>query len=148
MLLNWRPLRRADKIRSLSKKSEFTKVYEGGVKKVGRFVVVYLLCEDDSARAFVASRKVGNAVKRNRGKRLMREAFRNGALGNAERFACVKDRFFPEELRESFGNESSGNESQGLWVVLVARHRILTACDREVREELNYLLGEEAVHRV
>jgi len=129
--------RRAEKIRSLSKKNEFQQVYENGVKKVGRFVVVYLLCADDSAQAFVASRKVGGAVQRNRGKRLMREAFRNGILAEAGGMIRVRDRFFPQSNEE----EVSGKKSVGLWVVLVARHRILKASDLEVRKELDYLLS-------
>ena len=54
-------------------RAEFQKVYEGGVKKVGRLLVVYLLSADDMARGVVASRKVGGAVQRNRAKRLLRE---------------------------------------------------------------------------
>ncbi len=80
--------------RSLVRKREFQQVYEQGAKKVGRLVVVYLLVPDgehfagpanvpDLARAVVASKKVGNAVARNRAKRLLREAFRLGALGAA-----------------------------------------------------------------
>jgi ribonuclease P protein component len=132
-LLSWR----ADKIRSLTKKNEFQRVYENGVKKVGRFVVVYLLCADDSARAFVASRKVGGAVQRNRGKRLMREAFRNGSLGIDDGMISIRERFFPHLTGEEF----SGKKSAGLWVVLVARHRILKASDIEVRQELDDLLS-------
>lgn len=42
-------------------------------------LIVYLACEneqDTSRFAFVASRRVGNAVQRNRARRLMREAIR------------------------------------------------------------------------
>jgi len=61
-------------VRSLTRKLDFKRVYEGGVKRVGRFLVVYLYEADDDAQAFVASRKLGGAVKRNRAKRLLRAA--------------------------------------------------------------------------
>lgn len=160
--------------RSLVRKTEFQKVYEQGVKKVGRLVVVYLLMpggvisggpngepiskpademahKPDFAWAVVASKKVGNAVARNRAKRLMREARRLGALGHPDEIAPIIERF----LRESGGpcvvdtaaegtaaTADTSNRLAGLWVVLVARQRILSASSREVREELDALLRE------
>ncbi len=162
--------------RSLSRKSDFQKVYEQGAKRVGRLVVVYFLVPDgdqgadsaeksdqspqmslrptpDYGRAVVASKKVGNAVARNRAKRLLREARRLGILGEPDQLNLIAERF----LRESGGpgdhlepsaeemateaNES--NKFAGLWVVLVARRRILDANSRQVREELDSLLGTE-----
>ena len=125
--------------RSLQNRSDFQKVYEQGVKQVGRLLVVYLLQADDTARAVVASRKVGGAVRRNRAKRLLREARRLGVLGRPDGVRSVSARFFPDTGAETSGR--SGDE--GLWVVLVARHAILGASSREVREELDRLLGEE-----
>ena len=132
--------------RSLAKKSEFHKVYEDGVKQVGRFLVVYLLQADDFAGAVVASRKVGGAVQRNRAKRLLRTAFRGALLeGSFERIyplseksISTRERLFPE----SGGDESGQGGKEGLWVVLVARQRILSAGSREVREELDNLLNQ------
>ncbi|NCQ34220.1 ribonuclease P protein component [bacterium] len=124
------------KQRSLAKKSEFKTVYERGVKRIGRLLVVYLLDGSDEARAVVASRKVGGAVQRNRAKRLLREAVRNGVLGRAGGPEAVRTRFFPD----SAANTIAGEQPGGLWVVLVARGAILTAGAEDVRRELDHLL--------
>jgi RNase P protein component len=131
--------------RSLTKKSEFHEVYERGARKVGRLLVVYLLPADDMARAVVASKKIGNAVKRNRAKRLLREAFRgvfqpgssNGDSGHPEPVMGIQKRL----LRDSGSETGDPRADQGLWVVLIARRNILGAASRDVREELDHLLG-------
>lgn len=117
--------------RSLTRKSEFQETYEKGAKFVGRLLVLYLLPAEDHAWAVVASRKVGKAVRRNRAKRLLREARRQGPLGSIESTAALCARLNPHPP----------GEPAGLWIVLVARQGILAASSSEVRKELDDLLG-------
>ena len=57
---------------------EFRCVYDGGQKQVGRYVILWVLPNEypHFRAGAVASKKVGNAVKRNRAKRRIRELFR------------------------------------------------------------------------
>jgi len=74
-LLNFR----LPKENRLRKPGEFRLVYENGRRFEGRFMTVFIvLSETDFQRlGITASKKaVGNAVNRNRAKRLLREAFR------------------------------------------------------------------------
>ena len=134
--------------RSLTKKSEFHKVYEQGAKNVGRFLVVYLLPADDMAQAVVASKKIGNAVKRNRAKRLLRDAlrqvFREGSrTGDSGLFEGIFNHVMgtQKRLRDPVSETGEPRADKELWVVLVARRNILEVGSREVREELDHLLG-------
>lgn len=119
--------------RSLTRRDEFQEIYDRGAKAVGRLLVVYLLPAEDRAWAVVASRKVGKAVRRNRAKRLLREARRLGLLSREQEVLALGERLGPPP-----GSQSA--TATGLWVVLVARQAILAASSREVRAELDDLL--------
>jgi ribonuclease P protein component len=112
---------------SLKKKSDFREVYEQGLKSVGRHVVAFALYPADTAPAssaeevlvgVVASKKVGNAVRRARAKRVLRAAFR--------------------DLRSSF--------PAGTRVVLVARYAAADSSVRSprVRDEMIELFRRQA----
>ena len=80
----------------LRKQSEFHEVRRSEHRiHCGPFVVQCALAGGDSGSlpllGVIASRRVGNAVKRNRGKRLVREIFRRhaGALPRGSRFVVV-----------------------------------------------------------
>jgi len=64
----------------LSKDWQFRRVYASGRKAACKYAVIYYLQCDEGKRVphfgFVASKRVGNATKRNRAKRLLRESAR------------------------------------------------------------------------
>ena len=69
---------RFSKDRRLLRKADFTRVFDRAHRVQGRYVTI-LLAPSDSALprlGIVASRKLGDAVRRNRAKRLIREIFR------------------------------------------------------------------------
>ncbi|MDR1954184.1 MAG: ribonuclease P protein component [Clostridiales Family XIII bacterium] len=69
-------MRRPDILRD---KRDFKRLYSKGRSVGGKYVVLFQIKNglDYSRHAFLASKKVGNSVKRNRARRLMRESFRN-----------------------------------------------------------------------
>jgi ribonuclease P protein component len=78
-LLNFR-FRKQDRLR---KPKEFRRVYTEGVRIKGRFMTAFIMPSETSFQriGITASKKaVGNAVARNRAKRLLRESFRLSKL--------------------------------------------------------------------
>ena len=63
---------------TIRKQKDFNRVYKRGNSKGSKYVVVIYIRNklNFSRTAFVASKKVGNSVMRNRARRLMREAYR------------------------------------------------------------------------
>lgn len=59
----------------LRKSRDFQRTFAAGQSYTSRQVVIYLL-KGDTRYGFIASKKVGNSVKRNRARRLMREIVR------------------------------------------------------------------------
>jgi ribonuclease P protein component len=67
------------KIERLAKRPEFEKVMDTGKKKrVGRLCIIFYLPNELGRKrlGIIASKKIGNAVARNRAKRKIRETFR------------------------------------------------------------------------
>lgn len=60
----------------LRQKSGFKTIFELGKSYSGKYVVVYVISKHPTRFGFIASKKVGNAIQRNRAKRLMREVIR------------------------------------------------------------------------
>ncbi|MDO4869642.1 MAG: ribonuclease P protein component [Bacillota bacterium] len=63
----------------LRKKEDFSLIYKKGNSIPDRYVVVFFRKNDlqYSRISFLASKKVGNSVQRNRARRLMRESYRH-----------------------------------------------------------------------
>jgi RNase P protein component len=124
------------KWQSLRNRRQFAKVYDEGVRLVGRLLVVYLLPAEDQAQAVVASRKIGNAVRRNQAKRLLREALRNSVLSKPGGIQAINEKYFSD--RE--GRRETEQKTPGLWVVVIARRPILAVKTPAVIEEIDRLL--------
>lgn len=76
----------------LRKKEDFNAIYKAGKSFPDRYIVLFCRKNDlpYNRTAFLASKKVGNSVQRNRAKRLMKESFRL----NRDRFRNGYDLIF------------------------------------------------------
>ena len=73
---------RFPKTRRVRHREEFQRVFDFALRAKGRYATV-LVAPNESGTArlgIVASRKLGDAVRRNRAKRLIREVFRRGDM--------------------------------------------------------------------
>jgi ribonuclease P protein component len=74
------------KARRLRCRAEFQRVFDSGRRAHGRFVTI-VAAPGQAGRSrlgIVASKKLGDAVRRNRAKRLIREIFRRSALSDGQ----------------------------------------------------------------
>ena len=69
---------RLDKTRRIINNNEYRLVYKHGKYEVGRLCVLYRMpvAKQKTRIGFVTGKKVGGAVERNRGRRLMKEVYR------------------------------------------------------------------------
>ncbi len=98
----------------LRNKKDFSAIYNRGNSFGGKYVVIF--CRRNNLGynrlGFLASKKVGNSVVRNRARRLMKESFRN----------------MKSELKEGFD------------IILIARNSIKDVKCNEVQKSMNFLL--------
>lgn len=103
---------------------QFRLVYQDGKKIVCKYAILFYHRTGESSGdplfGVVASKRVGDAVRRNRAKRLLREAIRD-----------TENRF----------------KDRDLWVVLVARGTILQASSGDVTRDLEKALEGEGLIR-
>jgi ribonuclease P protein component len=79
------PSERFSKDRRVRRRGEFQRAFDRSIRVKGRFLTI-LVAPNESTTArlgIVASRKLGDAVRRNRAKRLIREVFRRYAAAQA-----------------------------------------------------------------
>ncbi|MDQ7092454.1 ribonuclease P protein component [Desulfosporosinus sp. PR] len=60
----------------LRKKSGFQAIFANGKNFSAKYAAVYIFKGDKQSFGFIASKKIGNSVQRNRAKRLLREVIR------------------------------------------------------------------------
>ena len=60
----------------MQKKANYNNVFTHGRSYTSKHVVIYIFKQHPAKYGIIASKKIGNAVKRNRAKRLLRECVR------------------------------------------------------------------------
>lgn len=73
----------------MQKKANFRSVFAQGKSYPSKHVVIYIFQQSPVKYGIIASKKVGNAVKRNRAKRLLREAIRLNLSGLKKDYQMV-----------------------------------------------------------
>ena len=73
----------------LKKEKDFNKVFKSGKRAFSDTVTLYYLPSKEFKVGFAVSKKHGTSVKRNRIKRLLREAFRSFSFENNPEFFFV-----------------------------------------------------------
>jgi ribonuclease P protein component len=101
----------------LCKAGQYKFVFREGKSCVTKYVAAYVVEQEKTKIGFIASKKTGDAVRRNRAKRLMREAVR-----------CL--------LPQIKGN---------FHMILIARKPIVHASFREVEQSVLYVLRKMGV---
>ncbi len=109
-------------LQTLRKPWQFKQVYHGGIRVDCRHAVLFYYRTGDAAGepqfGFVASKRLGNAVKRNRARRL---------------------------LRQIAGDASARLKFRDLWVVFVARPGITDVRSQDLLADVNKRLQEEGL---
>lgn len=102
------------KIKKIKKNREFTSIYNNSKKIYTKYTIIFMKENKNNERkfGFVASKKTGNAVQRNRIKRLLREFVRL----NENKFENNMDYIFIGKsiLKESIFNLSYSNIEKDL----------------------------------
>jgi ribonuclease P protein component len=89
----------------LRKRTEFEACYASGVRVSGRHLVLFLLAGHAASRPRIGisvSKKVGNAVVRNRVKRRLRELFRRNRAEFSGRHAAIAVNARPSAAKAPF----------------------------------------------
>lgn len=108
----------------LRKTGDFDLLYKKGKSTGDRYVVVFSMPNKlgFGRKAFLASKKVGNSVKRNRARRLMKEAIRN------------------LEKEDSFRQSIEKYD-----IIIIARSTITETKEREVEKSIKSALSKIGV---
>ncbi|MGL4393550.1 MAG: ribonuclease P protein component [Fusobacteriaceae bacterium] len=93
-----------DKKNKIKKDHEFQKIYDCGKKEFGNYLIIFFKENKDKILkiGYVASKKVGNAVCRNRMRRLFKEYFikNDGKIKDNYDIICVAKRKAGEKIKE------------------------------------------------